>query len=106
MRSQGVLPLLAAVLIVVAVSACGSSASNATANGAPVGSSAMRSKLEQGILSSTAGVKAPEAKKIVDCLIGKMSAAGIKTNGEAESHQNQVTQFSTACAEKVAGAAG
>jgi hypothetical protein len=106
MRSQGVLAQLAPVLVVLAVSACGSSASNATSNGAPVGSSAMRSRLEQGILSSTAHVKAPEAKKIVDCLIAKMSAAGIKTNGEAESHQDQVTQFSTACAEKVAAAAG
>ena len=108
MRWQRVWPLVAAVLIVLAVSACGSSGtstSNATSSGAPVGSPAIRAKLERGIVSS-AGVKAPEAKKIVNCIIAKLNAAGINTNGEAASHQNQVTKFSTACAEKVVGAAG
>ena len=108
MRSRSVSLLVAAVLAVLVVSACGSSGSsrsNPTSNGAPVGSSAIWAKLEKGITSS-ASVKAPQAKKIVNCIIAKMSAAGIKTNGEAESHQNQVTKFSTACAEKVLGAAG
>jgi uncharacterized lipoprotein len=104
-RLQGLLPLLAAVLVVLVVSACGSSSSNPTANGAPVDSSAMRSKLEQELVG-TADVKAPQAKKIVDCIIAKMSAAGIKTNGEAASHEDEVDQFSTACAEKVVGAGG
>jgi hypothetical protein len=105
MRLQGVLPLLAAVLVVLFVSACGSSSSNPTSDGAPVNSSTMRSTLEQQIVG-TAGIKAPEAKKIVDCILAKMSAAGIKTNGEASSHEDQITQFSTACAEKIASAGG
>jgi hypothetical protein len=84
MRLQGVLPLLAAVLVVLFVSACGSSSSNPTSDGAPVNSSTMRSTLEQQIVGT----------------------AGIKANGEASSHEDQITQFSTACAEKIASAGG
>jgi hypothetical protein len=51
-------------------------------------------------------MKAPEAKKIVDCIIAKLSAAGIKTVGQAASHETQLTNSSEACAEKVAGAGG
>jgi hypothetical protein len=74
-------------------------------SGASVGSPAMRSELEQEILG-TAGIKAPEAKKIVDCIINKLNAAGINTNGEAASHESQLTQFSTNCAEQIASAGG
>jgi hypothetical protein len=102
MRSQGLLPLLAVVALALGVSACGSSSSNPTSNGAPVNSSVIRSEMLQGIVSS-GSVKAPQAKKIVDCILAKMSAAGIKTNGQAESHQSQVTQFSETCAEQVVG---
>lgn len=104
MRTKGLL-LLAAVLLALAVSACGSSSSNPTSNGAPVDSSAIRSELQKAILSSAAGIKAPEATKIVNCIIGKMSAAGIKTNAQAESHQDQVTQFSETCTEQILTAA-
>jgi ABC-type phosphate/phosphonate transport system substrate-binding protein len=105
MRSHHGLAMLAAVLTALILSACGSSSSSPTSSGASVGSSAMRATLQQQILS-TANLKAPEAKKIVDCIITKLSAAGIKTNGQAASHENQVTQFSTACAEKIASAGG
>jgi hypothetical protein len=105
MRLQGVLPLLAAVSVVLFVSACGSSSSNPTSDGAPVNSSTMRATLEKEIVG-TAGVKAPEAKKIVDCILDKMGAAGIKTNADAANHEDEVTQFSTACAEKIASAGG
>jgi hypothetical protein len=70
-----------------------------------VDSPAMRSELEQEILS-TAGVKAPEAKKIVDCIIAKLSAAGIKTDNEAASHEGELSSFSESCAEKIASAGG
>jgi len=65
----------------------------------------MRSELEQEV-RSTAGVKAPEAKKIVDCILAKLSAAGIKTDSEAAAHEGELTNFSEACAEKVVGAGG
>jgi hypothetical protein len=84
-------------------SSSASSGSNPMSAGAPVGSAAMRSELEQEILG-TAGIKAPEAKKIVDCIITKLNAAGITTNGEAAAHESQLTQLSTTCAEQVAGA--
>ena len=134
MRSQRGLPLVAAVLLVLGVSACGSSGASSTSTGSSsssttstsspsssttstsspsstptssgaVDSSAMRSLLEQEILS-TAGVKAPEAKEIVDCIIAKLSAAGITTDGEAASHEGELTNFSEACAEKVVAAGG
>jgi hypothetical protein len=135
MRLHRGLPLLAAVVIAVVVSACGSSSSSprstgssssnttstgsassspastgsssasASSDGAPVDSPAMRSELEQE-LRGTAGVKSPEAKKIVDCIIAKLSAAGIKTDGEAASHEGELTNFSEACAEKVVAAGG
>jgi hypothetical protein len=106
MRSRGVSAGLATVLLALGVSACGGgSSSNATGNGAPVNSSAVRKQLEQAITSS-ASVKPAQANKIVDCILAKMSAAGIKTNGQAESHQNQVEQFSESCTEKVLTAAG
>jgi hypothetical protein len=105
MRLHGGLPLLAAVVLALVVSGCGSSSSNPTSNGAPVNSSAIRSELEKSIVSSGT-VKAPEATKIVNCIIAKMNADGITTNGEAESHQSQVTQFSETCTEKVLGAGG
>ena len=65
----------------------------------------MRSELEQEI-RTTAGVKAPEAKKIVDCIIAKLSAAGIKTDAEAASHEGELTNFSEKCAESVVSAGG
>jgi hypothetical protein len=65
----------------------------------------MRSQLEQEI-SGTAGVKAGEAKKIVDCIIAKLSAAGIKTEADAASHVSQLSNFSAACAQKVVSAGG
>jgi hypothetical protein len=102
MRSHGVSLGLVAVLVALAVSGCGGgSSSNATSNGAAVNSSAIRKQLEQAITSSAAGIKPAQANKIVDCILAKMSAAGIKTNAEAESHQNQVEQFSESCTEKV-----
>ena len=101
MRSYGLSAGLAVVLLVLAVSACGGgSGSNPTSNGAAVNSSAMRKQLEQAITSS-ASIKPAQANKIVDCILGRMTAAGIKTNGEAQSHQSQVEQFSEACTEKV-----
>jgi hypothetical protein len=106
MRSHGFSAGLAAVLLALAVSGCGGgSSSNATGNGAPVNSSAIRKQLEQAITSS-ASIKPAQANKIVDCIIAKLSAAGIKTNGQAESHQTQVGQFSESCTEKVLTAAG
>jgi hypothetical protein len=135
MRLQTGLLLLAGVLIVLVVSACGSSSSSqrstgssssnttstgsasssptstgsssasASSDGTPVDSPAMRSELEQE-LRGTAGVKPPEAKKIVDCIIAKLSAAGITTDGEAASHEGELTNFSEACAEKVVAAGG
>jgi hypothetical protein len=99
MRSRRVSAGLVAVLLALAVSACGGG-SNPTSNGAPVNSSAMRKQLEQAITSS-ATVKPAQANKIVDCILARMSAVGIKTNGEAQSHQNQVEQFSESCTEKV-----
>jgi hypothetical protein len=106
MRSRGVSAVLATVLLALGVSACGGgSSSNATGNGAPVNSSAVRKQLEQAITSS-ASVKPAQANKIVDCILAKMNTAGIKTNGQAESHQNQVEQFSETCTEKVLTAAG
>jgi hypothetical protein len=136
MRLQrGLLLLLSAVLIVLVVSACGSSSSSrsstgssssnatstgsassspastgsssasASSDGAPVDSPALRSELEQEI-RGTAGVKAAGAKKIVDCIIAKLSAAGIKTDGEAASHEGELSNFSEACAEKVVAAGG
>jgi guanyl-specific ribonuclease Sa len=135
MRLHRGLPLLAAVVIAVVVSACGSSSSSprstgssssnttstgsasssptstgsssasASSDGTPVDSPAMRSELEQE-LRGTAGVKPPEAKKIVDCIIAKLSAAGITTDGEAASHEGKLESFSEACAEKVVAAGG
>ena len=106
MRSRGVSAGLVAVLLALAVSACGGgSGSNPTSNGAAVNSSAMRKQLEQAITSSAA-VKPAQANKIVDCILGKLSAAGIKTNGQAESHQTQLGQFSESCTEQVLSAAG
>jgi hypothetical protein len=106
MRSRGVSAVLATVLLALGVSACGGgSSSNATGNGAPVNSSAVRKQLEQAITSS-ASVKPAQANKIVDCILAKLSAAGIKTNGQAESHQTQLGQFSESCTEKVLTAAG
>jgi hypothetical protein len=106
MRSRGLSAGLATVLLALGVAACGGgSSSNATGNGAPVNSSAVRKQLEQAITSS-ASVKPAQANKIVDCILAKMSAAGIKTNGQAESHQTQVGQFSESCTEKVLTAAG
>jgi cytochrome c556 len=99
MRSHGVSIGLVAVLVALAVSGCGGS--SATSNGAAVNSSAIRKQLEQAITSSAAGIKPAQANKIVDCILTKMGAAGIKTNAEAESHQNQVEQFSESCTEKV-----
>jgi hypothetical protein len=133
MRLQRGLLLLAAVLIVLVVSACGSSSSSPSSTGSssssptstgsasssptstgsssagassdttPVDSPALRSELEREI-SGTAGVKAAEAKKIVDCIIAKLSAAGITTDGEAASHEGELSNFSEACAEKVVAA--
>jgi hypothetical protein len=101
MRSHGFSAGPAAVLLALAVSGCGGGSSlNATGNGAPVNSSAIRKQLEQAITSS-ASVKPAQANKIVDCILAKMSAIGIKTNAEAESHENQVEQFSESCTEKV-----
>jgi hypothetical protein len=101
MRSQGVSAGLVAALLALAVSACGGgSGSNPTSNGAAVNSSAMRKQLEQAITSS-ATVKPAQANKIVDCILARMTAVGIKTNGEAQSHQSQVEQFSESCTEKV-----
>ena len=65
----------------------------------------MRAELEQEI-KGTAGVKAGEAKKIVDCILGKLSAAGITTDGEAASHEGELENFSETCAEKVVAAGG
>src|SRR5580698_6206870 len=80
MRSRGVSAVLATVLLALGVSACGGgSSSNATGNGAPVNSSAVRKQLEQAITSS-ASVKPAQANKIVDCILAKMNTAGIKTN--------------------------
>jgi hypothetical protein len=128
MRLQRGLSLLAAVLISFVVSACGSSggssssssssvsattsstasstassssSSNPTSSGASVGSPAMRSELEQEIMS-TASIKAPEAKKIVNCIIAKLTAAGITTDAEAASHETELSQLSTNCAEQIA----
>jgi hypothetical protein len=128
MRLQRGLSLLAAVLISFVVSACGSSggsssssssgvsattsstasstassssSSNPTSSGASVGSPAMRSELEQEIMS-TANIKAPEAKKIVDCIIDKLTAAGITTDAEAAKHETELSQLSTTCAEQIA----
>jgi hypothetical protein len=101
MRSHGASAGLVAVLLALAVSACGGgSSSNPTSNGAAVNSSAIRKQLEQAITSS-ATVKPVQADKIVDCILARMSAVGIKTNGEAQSHQSQVEQFSESCTEKV-----
>jgi hypothetical protein len=106
MRSHGISAGLAAVLLVLAIAGCGGgSSSNATGNGAPVNSSAIRKQLEQAITSS-ASVKPAQANKIVDCILAKMSAAGIKTNGQAESQQTKVGQFSETCTEQVLTAAG
>jgi hypothetical protein len=126
MRLQRGLSLLAAVLISFVVSACGSSggssssssssvsattsstasstassSSNPTSSGASVGSPAMRSELEQEIMS-TASIKAPEAKKIVNCIIAKLTAAGITTDAEAAKHETELSQLSTNCAEQIA----
>lgn len=68
-------------------------------------SPAMRSELEKEILSS-ASVKAPEAKSIVNCIISKLSAVGITTDNQAASHEGELTKFSETCAEKVVAAAG
>jgi hypothetical protein len=133
MRLQTGLLLPAGVLIVLVVSACGSSSSsqrstgssssNTTSTGSasssptstgsssasassdatPVDSPALRAELEQEI-RGTAGVKTAEAKKIVDCIIAKLSAAGITTDGEAASHEGELSNFSEACAEKVVAA--
>ena len=65
----------------------------------------MRSQLEQEI-SGTAGVKAPEAKQIVACIIAKLSAAGITTDGQAASHQTELEKFSETCTEKAVSAGG
>jgi hypothetical protein len=65
----------------------------------------MRSLLEREI-SSTAGVKAGEAKKIVDCIIAKLNSAGIKTQADAASHQSELSNFSATCASKVVSAGG
>jgi hypothetical protein len=130
MRLQRGLPLLAAVLIVLVVSACGSSSSSRSSTGssssnrtstgsasssptstgsssasassdaAPVDSPALRAELEQEI-RVTAGVKTAKAKKIIDCIIAKLSAAGITTEGEAASHEGKLENFSEACTEKV-----
>jgi hypothetical protein len=135
MRLQGGLLLLAAVLIVLVVSACGSSSSSPSSTGssssnttstasasssatstgsssaaassdaAPVDSPALRSELEQEI-KRTAGVKSAQAKKIIDCIIAKLGAAGITTQGEAASHEGELENFSEACAEKVVSAGG
>ncbi len=135
MRLQRSLPLLTAVLIAFVVSACGSSSSSPASTGSssstttstgsasstststgssssslasdgtPIDSQAMRSELEQEI-KGTAGVKAPEAKKIVDCILAKLSAAGIKTDGEAATHEGELTNFSETCAEKIVAAGG
>ena len=131
MRLQRGLSLLAAVLIALAVSACGSSSSSpkstgssssgtastassssstgsagsSASSGASVDSPALRAELEQEI-SSTAGVKASEANKIVDCIIAKLTAAGIKTDAEAASHEGELTNFSESCAEKIVSAGG
>jgi hypothetical protein len=130
MRLQRGLSLLAAVLISFVVSACGSSggssssssssssvsattsstagstassssSSSPASSGASVGSPAMRSELEQEIMS-TASIKAPEAKKIVNCIIDKLTAAGITTDAEAASHETELSQLSTNCAEQIA----
>lgn len=126
MRLQRGLSLLAAVLISFVVSACGSSggssssssssvsattsstasstassSSSPTSSGASVGSPAMRSELEQEIMS-TASIKAPEAKKIVNCIIAKLTAAGITTDAEAAKHETELSQLSTNCAEQIA----
>jgi hypothetical protein len=81
----------------------GSSSASASSDGTPVDSPALRSELEQEI-KGTAGVKTAEAKKIVDCIIAKLSAAGITTDGEAASHEGELSNFSEACAEKVVAA--
>ncbi len=65
----------------------------------------MRSELEQEI-RGTAGIKASEATKIVDCILDKLKAAGITTQGEAAAHESQLTSFSESCAEKVVAAGG
>jgi hypothetical protein len=84
-------------------SSTGSSSASAPSDGTPVDSPALRAELEQEI-RGTAGVKAAEAKKIVDCIIAKLSAAGIKTDGEAASHEGELSNFSESCAEKVVAA--
>jgi hypothetical protein len=81
----------------------GSSSASAPSDTTPVDSPALRSELEQEI-RGTAGVKTAEAKKIVDCIIAKLSAAGITTDGEAASHEGELSNFSEACAEKVVAA--
>ncbi len=83
----------------------GDSSSTTAGGGALVDSAAMRSELEQEI-TSTAGVKVAEAKKIVDCIIAKLSAAGIKTQVDAASHESQLSNFSASCAEKVVNGGG
>lgn len=135
MRLRRGSPLLAAVLIALVVSACGSSGSSPKSTGSssssttstasagssptstgsssasalsdttPVDSPAMRSELEQEI-RGIGGVKSAQAKKIVDCILAKLSAAGITTDGEAASHQGQLTNFSESCAEKIVSAGG
>lgn len=133
MRLRRGLPLLAAVLTGLVISACGSSSSSPTSTGnstpastggassspssttsssssptsdaTPVDSPAMRTQLEQE-LTGTAGIKASEAKKIVDCIISKLNGAGIKTEGDAASHESELSKFSETCAETVVAGGG
>jgi hypothetical protein len=101
MRLRGTLAALAASVVVLGVSACGgSSSSNPTSNGAPVNSSAIRKELLQAI-TSEAKLKPAQANQIIDCILGKMGAVGIKTNAQAESQSGKVEQFSESCTEKV-----
>ncbi|MHB8692973.1 MAG: hypothetical protein ACYDHH_17185 [Solirubrobacteraceae bacterium] len=105
LRSPRPSSCLGAALIVVGLSACGSSSNSTSLSNA----SAITSPAERALfVKEFAGAKdIPAADKgpIIDCVIAGLEAHGIRTHGQAEQAKNLplAQQLGASCARKVLG---